>query len=154
MSWVAPLNATTASKAIQTAKKDGRCRARATRPKPIPETSCVATTKNFFVLNISRNGLHRNFNVHGNMITEVHSAILLSSMPSPLNISTHTMFRTTNGSPMAKYALGTQRNGEIFSRLSAVFSLFTVVRYFLLSVFTLFDCQNSFQFYILGRSAY
>ena len=113
MSWVAPLNATTASKAIQTAKNEGRCRARATKPNPMPETSCVTTTKNFFVLNISKKGLHRNFNVHGNMITEVHKAILLSSIPSPLNISTQTMFRTTNGNPMAKYALGTQRSGEI-----------------------------------------
>ena len=112
MSCVAPLRATTASKAMHTAKKDGRCRASATSPKPIPETSWVVTTKNFLVLNISRKGLHRNLRVQGNIMTDVQRAILLSSMPSPLNISTHTIFSTTNGSPIAKYALGTHRSGE------------------------------------------
>ena len=95
-----------------TAKKSGRCNANATTPKPAPDIICVATTKNFFVLNISKNGLQRNLMVHGNMMTDVHSAIWLSSIPSPLNMSTHTMFSITNGIPIAKYALGTHRSGE------------------------------------------
>jgi hypothetical protein len=43
---------------------------------------------------------------------DVHSAIWLSSMPSPLNMSTHTMFRITNGRPIAKYAEGTHLKGD------------------------------------------
>ena len=107
-----PIVAMTARSAMHTAKKSGRCRARATRPNPTPETSCVTTTKNFFVLKISRKGLQRNFIVHGNMITEVHNAIRLSSMPIPLNMRTHTMFNITKGIPIAKYALGTHLKGE------------------------------------------
>ena len=102
MSCVAPLSAMTASMAIDIAKKWSRWRARATSPKPTPEISWVVTTKNFFVLKISRKGLQRNFIVHGNIMTDVHRAIWLSSIPSPLNMSTHTMLSITKGMPIAK----------------------------------------------------
>ena len=41
---------------------------RVSRIEEIPERICVITTKYFFVLNISRKGLHNGFNVHGNHI--------------------------------------------------------------------------------------
>lgn len=87
---------------MERAKKNGRFSAKATSANPAPVTNCVSTTKNFFVLNISRKGLQRNFNVQGSIISEVHKAIWASPTPSPLNISTETMFSTTKGSPMAK----------------------------------------------------
>ena len=93
------------------AKKSGNCNAKATRAKPAPVTICVSTTKNFFVLNISRNGLQRNFSVQGIMMSDVHRAICASPIPSPLNINTETMFSTTNGNPMAKYTVGTHDIG-------------------------------------------
>ena len=54
-------------------------------------TICVSTTKNFFVLNISRNGPQRNFSVQGIMMSDVHRAICASPIPSPLNINTETI---------------------------------------------------------------
>ena len=60
------------------------------------------TRKNFFVLNNSKNGLHKGFKVHGNKISEVQKVISLSSTPNPLNINTVTIFNTTKGKPMAK----------------------------------------------------
>ena len=102
MSCVAPLKAMMANKAIHTAKKEGNCNANATNPNPTPVANCVSTTKNFFVRNISRKGLHKNFNVHGIMMSDVQSAICASETPIPLNINTETMFNTTNGIPMAK----------------------------------------------------
>ena len=87
---------------MDTAKKFGNCKDKATSPKKIPEQNCVSTTKNFLVLNISRNGLHNGLIVHGNIITEVQKAIWASEIPSPLNIKAVTMFNTTKGIPMAK----------------------------------------------------
>ena len=49
------------------------------------------------------------------IIIEVQSAIWLSAMPSPLNISTQTILRITNGSPIAKYAEGTHFKGRLVS---------------------------------------
>ena len=63
----------------------------------------------------SSSGLHRNFRVQGNIIIEVQSAIWLSAIPSPLNISTQTILRITNGSPIAKYAEGTHFKGRLVS---------------------------------------
>ena len=102
MSCVAPLKATTAKTATVTAKNDGRCSASAATPNMTPLRSCVATTKNFFVLKISRKGLQRNLIVHGHMISEVQKAIRASGMPRSLNSTAETMFSTTNGRPMAK----------------------------------------------------
>lgn len=102
MSWVAPLSAMTARMAIVMAKKSGRWSAKATKAKPMPETNWVRTTKNFFVLYISRNGLHRGFSVHGSMMSEVQKAICASLTPMPLYMSVQTMFRTTKDMPMAK----------------------------------------------------
>ena len=70
------------------------------------------TTKNFLVRKISKKGLHRNLIVHGHMIKDVQNAICASEMPRSLNRTAETMFRTTNGRPIAKYKLGTQRRGE------------------------------------------
>ena len=39
----------------------------------------------------------------------------LSAMPSPLNISTQTILRIKNGSPIAKYAEGTHFKGRLVS---------------------------------------
>ena len=88
------------------AKKLLRFNDKATSPNAIPDISWVTTTKNFLVLNSSRNGLHNGFNVHGRSISDVQNVISLSSTSSPLNISTITILSTTNGSPMAKYAVG------------------------------------------------
>ena len=57
-------------------------------------------------------GLHRNLIVHGHMINDVQNAIWESEIPRSLNKTAETMFRTTNGKPIAKYKLGTQRRGE------------------------------------------
>ena len=92
-------------------KKWGRFRENATSPKVIPVISWVATTKNFFVLNNSRNGLHKGFNVQGKRMSEVQKVMSLSSTPNPLNISTVTILSTTKGSPIAKYAVGTHVMG-------------------------------------------
>ena len=102
MSCVAPLKAMTAKMATVTAKNDGRCRASAASPNITPLTSCVETTKNFFVRKISRKGLHKNLIVHGHMMSEVQKAICASGMPRSLNITADTMLSTTNGRPMAK----------------------------------------------------
>ena len=96
-----------ASKAIAILKKWGKFSENATKPNVIPVISWVTTTKNFFVLNNSRNGLHNGFKVHGSKISEVQNVINLSSTPNPLNIRTVTIFSTTKGSPIAKYAVGT-----------------------------------------------
>ena len=106
MSCVAPLKAITAKRAMEMLKKCGRFRENATNPKVTPVRSWVAITKNFFVLNNSRKGLHKGFNVHGSKIKEVQNVISLSSTPNPLNINTVTILRNTNGSPIAKYAVG------------------------------------------------
>ena len=50
--------------------------------------------------------------VHGHMINDVQNAIWESEIPRSLNKTAETMFRTTNGKPIAKYKLGTQRRGE------------------------------------------
>ncbi len=71
-------------------------------PKKSPLTICVATTKNFFVRNISRNGLQRNFMVQGHMMSDVQKAISAFGMSRFLNITAATMLSTTNGSPIAK----------------------------------------------------
>lgn len=76
--------------------------------------------KEFLCLEDLRNGLHRNFIVQGNIMTDVHKAIWLSSIPSPLNMSTQTIFSITNGIPIAKYALGTHVSGECFCCLVPV----------------------------------
>jgi hypothetical protein len=60
------------------------------------------TTKCFFVLNISRNGLHNGFNVQGNIIREVQNAIRALDIPKSENISTDTMDKATKGNPIAK----------------------------------------------------
>ena len=102
MSCVAPLKAIIAIKPIAKAKKWGTCKHKPTRVKPIPVTICVKTTKYFFVLYISKNGLHKNLNVHGSIMSDVQKVICVSEMPKPLNISTDTMFKTTKGKPIAK----------------------------------------------------
>ena len=109
---MAPLKATTAKTATVTEKNDGRCNDKAAKPNKTPLRSCVATTQNFFVRYNSRKGLHRNLIVHGHMIKDVQNAIWESEMPKSLNKTAETMFRTTNGRPIAKYKLGTQRRGE------------------------------------------
>ena len=76
--------------------------ASAARPNIVPLTSCVATTKNFFVRKSSRKGLHRNLIVHGHMMSEVQKAICVSGIPRSLNSTDETIFSTTNGSPIAK----------------------------------------------------
>ena len=111
---MAPLNATTASSAIQTAKNEGRCSAKATRPKSTPLRTCVRMTKNFLVLYSSRIGLQRNLIVHGHMISEVQKAIWASLTCLSLNITVETMFRTTKGKPIAKYRVGTHFKGDAF----------------------------------------
>ena len=88
--------------AIVRLKKWGSPRTDATRPNATPVTICVVTTKNFLVLKMPMNGLHRNFSVHGSMISDVQNVVSLSSTPSPLNISTATIFNMTNGRPIAK----------------------------------------------------
>ena len=95
-------------------KKCGRFSEKATNPKVAPVISCVAMTKNFLVRNNSRKGLHKGFNVQGRRINEVQKVISLSSTSSPLNINTVTIFSTTKGRPMAKYAVGTQVIGDFF----------------------------------------
>lgn len=112
MSCVAPLKATTAKTATVTEKNDGRCNDKAAKPNKTPLRSCVATTQNFFVRYNSRKGLHRNLIVQGHMISDVQNAICASEMPRSLNKTAETMFSTTNGRPIAKYKLGTQRRGE------------------------------------------
>ncbi len=102
MSCVAPLKATTANKATVTAKNAGRWSASAANPNKSPETSWVATTKNFWLRNNSRNGLHRNLMVHGHMMSEVQKAICASETPMSLNNTAETMLRTTKGRPIAK----------------------------------------------------
>ena len=67
-----------------------------------PETSCVVTTQNFLVRNISIRGLQMGLSDHGRMMSEVHRAMRASSMPRPRNISVETMLTMMNGSPMAK----------------------------------------------------
>ncbi len=52
--------------------------------------------------------LHRNLIVHGHMISDVQNAICESVIPRSLNMTAETMFKTTNGKPIAKYKLGTQ----------------------------------------------
>ena len=46
------------------------------------------------------------------MIREVQNAICASEIPRSLYRTAETMFRTTNGRPIAKYKLGTHRRGE------------------------------------------
>ena len=115
MSCVAPLKATTPRIPMHTAKNEGRCRARATHANPTPHTILVVTTMILLFDTSSSSGLHRNFRVQGNIIIEVQSAIWLSAMPSHLNISTQTILRITNGSPIAKYAEGTHFKGRLVS---------------------------------------
>jgi hypothetical protein len=62
----------------------------------------VATTKYFFVLNISRNGLHKGFNVQGSIMREVQKAICAFDTSISENIRTETIERATNGNPIAK----------------------------------------------------
>ena len=71
-------------------------------PKSNPLNNWVTTTKNFLVRYISRNGLQRNFKVHGSMMTDVQKAICVSDIPKSLNINVDTRFTAMNGSPMAK----------------------------------------------------
>ena len=75
ISCVAPLIAITARMAMVIAKKEGRCNAKATNANNNPVSICVSTTKNFFVLYISRNGLHKGLNVHGSMMSDVQKVI-------------------------------------------------------------------------------
>lgn len=79
-------------------------------------------TKNFLVLNISRKGLHRNLIVQGHIIKDVQNAIFAFGTSRFLNMTAATMLSTTNGSPIAKYTVGTQLNGclKFFFFLSIV----------------------------------
>jgi hypothetical protein len=63
---------------------------------------CVATTKYFFVLNISRRGPQTGFSVHGSITSDVQKAIRLSDIPRLLYIRVDTMAMATNGNPSAK----------------------------------------------------
>ena len=96
-------------------------RENATTPNNRPLSNCVSTTKNFLVLYISRNGLHRNFNVHGIMIIDVQKAICVSEMPKSLNMNVDTRFMAINGMPIAKYAVGTHVMGLL------LFTVFFIV---------------------------
>ena len=74
----------------------------ATSASETPETSCVVTTKNFFVRYISISGLHSGLSDHGRMSSEVQNATCASLIPKSLNISGATRFNRISGSPMAK----------------------------------------------------
>jgi len=92
----------------------------------MPVTSCEATTKYFFDLNISSTGLQRGFSVHGIMIRDVQKVICVSEIPIFLYISTDAWAIATKGSPMAKYADGTHNSGLISLDLVSVIFLFII----------------------------
>ena len=71
-------------------------------PNNTPLNNSVTSTKNFFVRNISRKGLHKNFSVQGIIIREVQNAICVSDTPRSLNINTETRLMAIKGSPIAK----------------------------------------------------
>lgn len=77
------------------AKKLGNDNVIATNPNNTPLNISVKTTKNFFVLNISKNGLHSGFNVHGSMISDVQKAMVPSEMPLLENMMTVATDNTT-----------------------------------------------------------
>jgi hypothetical protein len=68
-------------------------------------------TKNFLVLNISRNGPHRGLIVHGSMINEVQNAICESEIPRFLYITEQADASATKGKPMANQVLGIHHTG-------------------------------------------
>jgi hypothetical protein len=74
----------------------------------------VVYTKNFLVLNISRNGPHRGFNVQGSMISDVQKAICESDIPMFLYISDAAAASATKGSPIANQVVGIQVIGLLF----------------------------------------
>ena len=83
-------------------KKLGNGNESAINPKSTLVNISVKTTKNFFVLNISKNPLHSGFNVHGNITSDVQKAILESEIPMLVNISTEATDSATKGNPIPK----------------------------------------------------
>ncbi len=82
----------------------------------------VATTKCFFVLNISSTGPQSGFSVQGNMTSVVKNAICASEIPMLLYMRVDTVAIATKGSPSAKYSVGTQRAGRMSFVASVVMS--------------------------------
>ena len=66
----------------------------------------------FFVLNISKNGPHKGFNVHGSIMSEVQNAILVSDIPKFLYMIALAVDKATKGNPIANQVLGIQNNGD------------------------------------------
>ena len=98
----APLKARIPINAMEYVKKLGNGNESAISPKRTAVSISVNTTKNFFVLNISRNPLHNGFSVQGIMTSEVQKAILESDIPMFVNMSTEATDIATNGKPIPK----------------------------------------------------
>src|SRR5258706_12189712 len=82
----------------------------AATPASAPATiASVATTKNRFVLQISRSGLQSGFRLQGSTSALAQSAIPALSMPRCLNTRTETVATTVADSPSAKNSVPIQR---------------------------------------------
>src|SRR5476651_1837413 len=139
MSCVAEAMATKASMAMQAANQNGVCSASATSPRLMPPNSWNATTTIFLLLASSKKGLHSGLNTQAAPMAAVQWAMSSLATPMLFNICAATMATAKNGSPCAKYKLGTHSLGLRIPLCSC--SMLRLSVYFFMLVF-LFEAGN------------
>ncbi len=117
MSCVADANAVKARMPSTSEMLCGTFSASATRPSVTAPINWNSTTSSFLLGTASRNGLHSGLTAQARPSALVQRVMSLLAMPRSLNRSAAMAITTKNGTPCAKYSVGTQVMGE---RLSVV----------------------------------
>jgi hypothetical protein len=98
----------------------GTFNASATRPSVTAPISWNSTTSSFLLGTASRNGLHSGLTAQARPNVLVQRVMSVFAMPRSLNNRAAIAITTKNGTPCAKYSVGTHVIGE---RLSVVFAI-------------------------------